>query len=95
MMRNETPLPALPQIDALCVMLSKRIGWDNEYRYQIFASVIIQKIVVYRKLCPLSNGRVFWVTEKKVDINNIDANFPPFASIDDQGNPVGFDIEDR
>lgn len=34
-----------------------------------------------------------WAVEKKVYINGIDANFPPFASIDDQGNPVGFDID--
>jgi len=31
--------------------------------------------------------------DKKVYINGIDANFPPFASIDNQGSPVGFDID--
>ena len=31
--------------------------------------------------------------EKKVYINGIDADFPPFAYIDEKGNPVGFDID--
>jgi polar amino acid transport system substrate-binding protein len=31
--------------------------------------------------------------EKKVYINGIDANFVPFAYIDEKGNPTGFDIE--
>ena len=31
--------------------------------------------------------------EKKVYINGVDADFPPFAYIDEKGNPVGFDIE--
>jgi len=31
--------------------------------------------------------------EKKIYINGIDANFPPFAYIDDKGNPAGFDID--
>jgi polar amino acid transport system substrate-binding protein len=31
--------------------------------------------------------------EKKVYINGIDADFPPFAYIDEKGNPAGFDVE--
>jgi polar amino acid transport system substrate-binding protein len=31
--------------------------------------------------------------EKKVYINGIDPDFPPFGYIDDQGNPAGFDVE--
>jgi len=31
--------------------------------------------------------------EKKIYINGIDANFPPFAYISDKGNPEGFDID--
>lgn len=31
--------------------------------------------------------------EKKVYINGIDADYPPFAYIDEKGNPAGFDVE--
>ncbi len=31
--------------------------------------------------------------EKKVYINGIDANFVPFAYIDEKGNPTGFDVD--
>ncbi len=34
-----------------------------------------------------------WATEKKVYINGIDADYPPFAYIDEKGNPAGFDVE--
>lgn len=32
-------------------------------------------------------------SEEQVYINGIDADFPPFAFIDDSGNPAGFDVE--
>ncbi len=31
--------------------------------------------------------------EEKVYVNGIDANFPPFAYIDKDGKPAGFDVE--
>ncbi|GAH97105.1 unnamed protein product, partial [marine sediment metagenome] len=31
--------------------------------------------------------------EKKVYINGIDPDFPPFAYVDKDGNPAGFDVE--
>lgn len=31
--------------------------------------------------------------EKKVYINGIDADYPPFAYVDEKGNPAGFDVE--
>jgi len=34
-----------------------------------------------------------WAAEKKVYINGIDADYPPFAYIDEKGNPAGFDVE--
>jgi polar amino acid transport system substrate-binding protein len=31
--------------------------------------------------------------DKKVYINGIDADYPPFAYIEEKGNPAGFDVE--
>jgi polar amino acid transport system substrate-binding protein len=41
---------------------------------------------------------VFWtvsgaMAEEKVYVNGIDANFPPFAYVDKNGNPDGFDVK--
>jgi len=33
------------------------------------------------------------LAEEKVIINGIDANFPPFAYVDKNGNPDGFDVK--
>jgi len=38
-------------------------------------------------------GNILWAQEKKVYINGIDADFPPFAYIDEEGNPAGYDVE--
>ena len=38
-------------------------------------------------------SQALWAAEKKVYINGIDADYPPFAYIDEKGNPAGFDVE--
>lgn len=34
-----------------------------------------------------------WAAEKKVYINGVDPDYPPFTYMDEKGNPAGFDIE--
>jgi len=51
-------------------------------------------VVIFSLLIMLSIGSISLLTaEKKVYINGIDADFPPFAYVDDKGNPAGFDVE--
>jgi len=51
-------------------------------------------MVIFSLLIMLSIGSIsFFAAEKKVYINGIDADFPPFAYVDDKGNPAGFDVE--
>jgi polar amino acid transport system substrate-binding protein len=38
-------------------------------------------------------SQVLWAAEKKVYINGIDPDYPPFAYVDEKGNPAGFDVE--
>lgn len=38
-------------------------------------------------------GQGVWAAEKKVYINGIDPDYPPFAYVDEKGNPAGFDVE--
>ena len=51
-------------------------------------------IVILSLLVILSIGSInLLAAEKKVYINGIDADYPPFAYIDEKGNPAGFDVE--
>jgi polar amino acid transport system substrate-binding protein len=50
--------------------------------------------VTFFLLIMLSIGSMnLLAAEKKVYINGIDADYPPYAFIDEKGNPVGFDVE--
>ncbi|TFB07815.1 transporter substrate-binding domain-containing protein [Candidatus Atribacteria bacterium MT.SAG.1] len=51
-------------------------------------------MVVFSLLVILTIGSInLLAAEKKVYINGIDADFPPYAYIDEKGNPAGFDVE--
>jgi polar amino acid transport system substrate-binding protein len=51
-------------------------------------------IVILSLLIVLCTGSIsLLAAEKKVYINGIDADYPPFAYIDEKGNPAGFDVE--
>jgi len=41
----------------------------------------------------LFSGQGLWAAEKKVYINGIDPDCPPFTYMDEKGNPTGFDVE--
>jgi len=51
-------------------------------------------MVIFSLLIVLCAGSIsLLAAEKKVYINGIDADFPPFAYVDEKGNPAGFDVE--
>jgi len=51
-------------------------------------------MVIFSLLIVLCTGSIsLLAAEKKVYINGIDADYPPFAYIDEKGNPAGFDVE--
>ncbi len=51
-------------------------------------------MVIFSLLIVLCTGSIsLLAAEKKVYINGIDADYPPYAYIDEKGNPVGFDVE--
>jgi len=50
-------------------------------------------IVVLSLLIILSIGSINLLAAEKTYVNGIDADFPPFAYIDESGNPAGFDVE--
>lgn len=51
-------------------------------------------MVILSLLIVLCTGSIsLLAAEKKVYINGIDADYPPFAYIDEKGNPAGFDVE--
>jgi len=51
-------------------------------------------MIILSLLVILSIGSInLLAAEKKVYINGIDADYPPFAYIDEKGNPAGFDVE--
>jgi len=51
-------------------------------------------MVILSLLVILSIGSInLLAAEKKVYINGIDADYPPYAYIDEKGNPAGFDVE--
>ncbi|MHC2994655.1 MAG: transporter substrate-binding domain-containing protein [Candidatus Atribacteria bacterium] len=51
-------------------------------------------VVIFSLLVMVSIGSInLLAAEKKVYINGIDADYPPFAYIDEKGNPAGFDVE--
>jgi len=50
-------------------------------------------MVVFSLLVILSIGSINLLAAEKVYINGIDPAFPPFAYIDEKGNPAGFDVE--
>jgi len=51
-------------------------------------------MVILSLLIMFSIGSIsLLAAEKKVYINGIDADYPPFAYIDEKGNPAGFDVE--
>ena len=49
--------------------------------------------VTFFLLIMLTIGSFSSLAAEKVYINGIDADFPPFAYIDENGNPAGFDVE--
>lgn len=49
------------------------------------------QVLALAALCFLSSASA--VAAEKVYINGIDANFPPFAYVDKNGNPDGFDVK--
>ena len=49
-------------------------------------------LVVLMAFCLLLSTASFVLAAKKI-VNGIDANFPPFAFIDQTGKPAGFDVE--
>lgn len=51
------------------------------------------KRTVLLALCLLCFSATLAVAKEKVLINGIDANYPPFAYIDESGKPNGFDVE--
>ncbi|HAJ33682.1 MAG TPA: ABC transporter substrate-binding protein [Candidatus Atribacteria bacterium] len=51
-------------------------------------------MVIFSLLIVLCTGSIsLLAAEKKAYINGIDADYPPFAYIDEKGNPAGFDVE--
>lgn len=51
-------------------------------------------MVIFSLLIVLCTGSLsLLAAEKKVYINGIDADYPPYAFIDEKGNPAGFDVE--
>jgi len=50
-------------------------------------------MVIFSLLIILSIGSINLLAAEKVYINGIDPAYPPFAYIDEKGNPVGFDVE--
>jgi len=49
--------------------------------------------VTFSLLIMLSIGSMNLLAAEKTYINGIDADYPPFAYIDEKGNPTGFDVE--
>ncbi len=58
---------------------------NKKYILLVIFSLLITVMVV--------GSQGLWAAEKKVYINGIDADYPPFAYIDEKGNPAGFDVE--
>jgi len=51
-------------------------------------------VLIFSLLVMVSIGSInLLAAEKKVYINGIDADYPPFAYVDEKGNPAGFDVE--
>ena len=50
-------------------------------------------MVIFSLLIVLCTGSISLLAAEKVYINGIDADYPPFAYIDEKGNPAGFDVE--
>ena len=50
-------------------------------------------MVIFSLLIVLCTGSINLLAAEKVYINGIDADYPPFAYIDEKGNPAGFDVE--
>jgi len=49
--------------------------------------------VIFSFLIILSIGSMNLLAAEKIYTNGIDADYPPFAYIDEKGNPTGFDVE--
>ena len=50
-------------------------------------------MVIFSLLIVLCTGSISLLAAEKVYINGIDADYPPYAFIDEKGNPAGFDVE--
>lgn len=50
-------------------------------------------MVIFSLLIVLCTGSINLLAAERVYINGIDADYPPFAYIDEKGNPAGFDVE--
>jgi len=50
-------------------------------------------MVIFSLLIVLCAGSISLLAAEKVYINGIDADYPPYAFIDEKGNPAGFDVE--
>jgi len=50
-------------------------------------------MVIFSLLIVLCTGSISLLAADKVYVNGIDADYPPFAYVDEKGSPAGFDVE--
>jgi hypothetical protein len=82
--------PAVPGIRHISVRMKKT---QQEERRSVFmrSKWFWYQGLALAALCFLSSASA--IAAEKVYINGIDANFPPFAYVDKNGNPDGFDVK--
>jgi polar amino acid transport system substrate-binding protein len=56
-------------------------------------SILVNIFLVFALTLLMGNIIIGQAQEKKVYINGIDPGYPPFAYIDEKGNPAGFDVD--